>query len=129
MRDSPDTVSINDRLAEGSGAYLAMWSALEGFNPKADRWSEPFDFGDSDERLRNAENAIARLHETVKKPDPKLLEDIDTFWRHASTLRQGGPFSEAIGNFSLHLRERGSEMADESVQLIRAKPTDAEGNR
>ena len=62
-----------------------------------------------------------------KKPDPQLIRDIETFRNYARALGRGGSYDKAISDFSLHLRQRGSEMADESVQVVRAKPTDAEG--
>jgi hypothetical protein len=128
MRDPRDIVSINDALADGSAAYLAMWSALESFNPEGDRWSEPFDFGSRDERIKNAENAIARFHETVKRSDPQVSRDVETFRKYVRALAEGLDFSEAIRGFSLSLRQRGSELADESVRLVRAKPTDTDSN-
>ena len=54
-------VKVNEELADRSALYLAMWKALEAFDPKVDRWSEPVSFGSQKERAKAAEGAISRF--------------------------------------------------------------------
>jgi len=105
-------VFLDEKLADWSAAYLAMWTALESFDPKADRWSDPIDFGGPEKRLSAAEQAIARAsrHGT----DPDSTRDIQAFRQqvvgltsHASQVPDAGLLQ--------HLRDRGSLLADESV--------------
>ena len=56
-----ESVKVNEELADRSAAYLAMWKALEAFDPKVDRWSEPVSFGSQKERAKVAEGAISRF--------------------------------------------------------------------
>ena len=103
---------LDEKLADWSAAYLAMWTALESFDPKADRWSDPIDFGGPEKRLSAAEQAIARAsrHGT----DPDSTRDIQAFRQQVVRLTSDasqGP--DAM--FLQHLRDRGSLLADESV--------------
>ena len=112
MKQRPKRVFLDEKLADWSAAYLAMWTALESFNPKADRWSDPIDFGGPEKRLAAAEQAIARAsrHGT----DPDSTRDIQGFRQEIDRLTSAASQIPDAG-FLLHLRDRGSLLADESV--------------
>ena len=105
---------LNESLLLESTAYLAMWKALEAFNPKADRWAEPYDPGSSDDRSRAAEDALQKLQQQAV-PQP-AREDIEKFHAFLSRLREAHEgFSEPMAKFTEYLRDRGSELARQSV--------------
>lgn len=97
---------LDEKLADWSAAYLAMWTALESFDPNADRWSDPVDFGGTEKRLQAAEEAIARA--ARHGSDGEIEQDIQSF---RDAVSQQAPNAQ----FLLHLRRKGSALADESV--------------
>jgi len=114
MRQGRRKVLLNDQLAAWSAAYLAMWKALESFDPQADRWSEPVDFGGREERIQAAENAIARARQRVEA-DIERERDIRTFRKHLEQLIVGAPFGHEEAEFTGYVRRAGSSLADRSV--------------
>ncbi len=110
----PPKVQLNEELAGWSAAYLAMWKALEVYDPGADRWSEPAPFGDAQERKTAAIQAIARVRE--RYPDPQREQDAAIFQQTIQGLEQGrrtfGPEEKELAD---RLRETGSCLADQSV--------------
>ena len=104
---------LNEGLADWSAAYLAMWKALESFDPEADRWSEPAEFGDRQQRIQAAENAIARAerHGT----DAEKQGAIRGFRAQVSKLNGGAPYGSEQARFARQVRETGSALADQSV--------------
>jgi hypothetical protein len=107
---------LNESLLLESTAYLAMWKALEAFNPKADRWAEPYDPGNSGDRYRAAEEALQNLQRQAVAPVAR--EDIEKFHTFLGRLREAPEgYSEAIAKFGEYLRDRGSELARQSVSL------------
>ncbi len=105
---------LNEELADWSAAYLAMWIALESFDPNADRCSDPVSFGDREERIKTAQNAIARLEQRHGIADEKQ-QDIRAFHKHLKRLIDGNPFGAAVVKLSQRLRDTGSSLADQSV--------------
>lgn len=112
MRQRPKRVFLDEKLADWSAAYLAMWTALESFDPKADRWSDPVDFGGPEKRLGAAEQAIARASRHGTNPD--AARDIQAFRREVDRLTNDAS-QVPDARFLQHLRDRGSLLADESV--------------
>ena len=104
---------LDQKLADWSAAYLAMWKALESFDPKADRWSEPVDFGSRQERIQAAENAIARAGTHGVGRDQQ--QDIQAFHDQLSRLAGGSPYGPEQDQFVQHVRQIGSSLADQSV--------------
>ena len=109
MNRGPYKVLLDEKLADWSAAYLAMWKALESFDPKADRWSEPVDFGDAAKRHGAAEIAIARAQRHGSDTDKD--RDILRFQEQFSS-REPDP------KFLSHLRGEGSRLADDSVRAV-----------
>jgi hypothetical protein len=107
-------VLLNEDLADWSAAYLAMWKALESFDPKADRWSEPAEFGTREERIQAAHEAIAGAEQRHKVNDEKR-RDVVAFQEIIRKLTAGAPFAAAETEFALRLRDLGSSLADQSV--------------
>jgi hypothetical protein len=103
-----------------------MWSALDSFNPQADRWSDPTDFGNSAERFKSAEDAISCLRSTTDRVDGKIESDIETFRQYFDLLSRGDSYDNRIDQFSTYLRRRGSELSDQCVELGHAKPADTD---
>jgi len=105
-------VFLDNKLADWSAAYLAMWTALETFDPNADHWSDPIDFGGPEKRLAAAEQAIARAsrHGT----DSDAAQDIQAFRQQVVRLTNDTSQVPDAGLLQ-HLRDRGSLLADESV--------------
>lgn len=112
MRQRPKRVFLDEKLADWSAAYLAMWTALESFDPKADRWSDPVDFGGPEKRLAAAEQAIARA--SRHGADSDSTRDIQAFRQEIDRLQGAAPRVPDAA-FLQHLRDRGSLLADESV--------------
>jgi len=107
-------VILYEKLADWSAAYLAMWKALESFDPKSDRWSEPIDFGSSGERIRAAENAVSRARQR-HGTDEEKERDVQSFQDHVARLASGAPFNPDQAGFANHVRRIGSALADQSV--------------
>jgi hypothetical protein len=84
MKQRPKRVFLDEKLADWSAAYLAMWTALESFDPKADRWSDPIDFGGPEKRLAAADQAIARA--SRHGADPDSTRDIQGFRQEIDRL-------------------------------------------
>ncbi len=112
MTQRPKRVFLDEKLADWSAAYLAMWTALESFDPKADRWSDPVDFGGPEKRLGAAEQAIARA--LRHGDDPEAARDIQAFRQEVGRLTADASRVPDSG-FLQRLRDRGSLLADESV--------------
>lgn len=103
---------LDEKLADWSAAYLAMWTALESFDPNADRWSDPVDFGGPEKRLGAAEQAIARA--SRHGADPEAAQDVQAFRQEIGRLT-GDASQVPDAELLQHLRNRGSLLADESV--------------
>jgi len=127
-------VSYNPTLGNLSSAYLAMWSALQSFDPEADRWAEPADFGTRQERIRRARQAVERgrpgaIEATVPAPqvDRSLADELDRDTRRfediLKKLEAGEPFTRAMREFAEHLGSEGSRLSDESVSLASVAQT------
>ena len=107
---------LNEQLADWSAVYLAMWKALESFDLNADRWSEPVSFGNRDERLKAAENAISRVRQRYGNPfDEERERDVQAFREHVRRLSTGAPFGAEEARFTQRIRQIGSSLADQSV--------------
>ncbi len=119
-------VSYNAALGNCSAAYLAMWTALESFDPEADRWSEPTDFGSREERIRRAREALKRgfpkgTEATVPSRVGKELDrDARKFESILSKLNAGASFTPSMRTFAHRLGLQGSRLSDESVSLASA---------
>ena len=113
MQQGPRKVLLDQKLAGWSAAYLAMWKALESFDPKADRWSEPVNFGSRQERIQAAENAIARAGTTGISQNQQ--QDIEAFRDQLTRLATGSPYGPEQDQFVQHVRQIGSSLADQSV--------------
>src|SRR6266849_5171155 len=114
MRRGPKRVILDEKLADWSAAYLAMWNALESFDPQADRWSEPVSFGDREERIRAAQNAISRVKQRYG-PDAERECDIQRFHEHVKRLANGASYGAEVAQFTRRVRQAGSSLADASV--------------
>ena len=114
MKQRPRKVILNETLADWSAAYLAMWKALESFDPKADRWSEPVEFDSREERIQAAQEALA-CAEQRQKADNEKTRDVILFREMIRKLTAGAPFAAAETEFALRLRDLGSSLADQSV--------------
>ena len=121
MKRGPRKVLIDEKLADLSAAYLAMWKAMESFDPKADRWSEPVSFGNRQERMKVAENAISRLRQRYGAAlSEEQALDVQAFHEHAEQLINGASFGVAEAEFTRHVRRTGSSLADQSVSAAHA---------
>ena len=120
MNGGLEKVVLNRKLADLSDAYLAMALALDIFNPKRDRWSEPCDFGNQQERAHHANEAIARLEQ--RQPgaiDDDMQREIETFRGFLQELSSGSAYDAEVDQFCWRLREKGAALADESVTVAR----------
>ena len=113
MKQGPRKVLLDEKLADWSAAYLAMWKALESFDPTADRWSEPADFGSRQERIQAADNAITRAGTHGVGQDQQ--QDIQAFRDQLSRLAGGSSYGPEQDQFVQHVRRIGSSLADQSV--------------
>ena len=128
---SETVVSYNATLGSLSAAYLAMWTALQSFDPEADRWTEPADFGSREERIRRAREALKRGRPGAIVPgaeiDPslgvELNRDARKFEDILRRLEAGEPFSPAMRRFADHVGTEGSRLSDESVALASVAQT------
>lgn len=124
-------VSLNEELADLSGVYLAMWKALESFDSRVDRWSDPVDFGSRKERIQTARNALTRFrgryidpHKDELPPgdelthEVELTRDVDEYERLLGQLAAGEDFEAVASTFCNNIRKKGSELADESVSWV-----------
>ena len=113
-----ESVKVNEELADRSAVYLAMWKALEAFDPKVDRWSEPVSFGSQKERAKAAEGAISRFSQRhPNAPRDDLDRDISTYRTHLNSLAKGLPYTAQVAEFASYVRSQGSRLADESVSV------------
>lgn len=113
MKRGLKKVLLNEKLADWSAAYLSMWKALESFDPKADRWSEPVSFGNREDRIKAAETAISRVARC--ETDQEKQGDVDQFREHIKRLLSGTPYGPEEARFTQHVRRLGSMLADQSV--------------
>lgn len=120
MSEGTTKVLLSKTLADQSAAYLAMWTALEGFDPNADRWAEPVSFGSREERIQSANGAIARFNERHQDAvDQDMKQDIEAFRGCLAKLSGGSVYDTELDRFCWHLRDKGSALADQSVTLAR----------
>ncbi len=111
-------VKVNEELADRSALYLAMWKALEEFDPKVDRWSEPVSFGSQKERTRAADDAISRFNQRhPDAPHDDLDRDVPTYRTHLKSLTKGLAHTAEVAEFASYVRSKGSHLADESVSV------------
>jgi len=102
-------------LADRSAAYLAMWKALESFDPKADRWAEPIAVGNQQERMATAQVTLDLLRQRHGMEE-ETERDILTFQQYLKTLSgQAGNFGADAAQFCRHLRDTGCSLAKQSV--------------
>ena len=128
---SEETVSYNATLGNFSAAYLAMWSALQSFDPEADRWAEPTDFGSSSQRVSRAQEAVERAHQKVtvespteaRKVNEELIRAQKQFERAVKRLQAGQTYDAKMCALAKEWRALGSQLADDSVSLARLAST------
>ncbi len=128
---SRETVSYNATLGNFSAAYLAMWSALQSFDPEADRWAEPADFGSAAQRVSRAREAVQRAHQKVtvqspaeaRKVNEELIRAQKQFERVVKRLQTGEPYDAETRALGKEWRALGSQLADDSVSLARLAGT------
>src|SRR5713226_4348706 len=119
MKQRPRKVLLNEELADWSAVYLAMWKALESFDPSADRRSEPVSFGSRQERIRAAENAISRVKQRHGNPlTTEKEQDIRDFHGYLQRLIDGASFGAKEADFTRQVRQIGSSLADQSVVAV-----------
>ncbi len=112
-------VSLNEELADLSGVYLAMWKALESFDSRADRWSDPVDFGSRKERIQTARDALTRFRgRYADSHEVELTRDVDEYERLLGQLAAGEDFEAVASTFCNNVRKKGSELADKSVSWV-----------
>lgn len=105
-------------LADRSAAYLAMWIALDRFNPQADRWAEPVSFGARDKRIQDAREAVELLRRRHEgKLGPETERDIRAFEEQIDRLRSDSSFRPEAAELARRLRALGRALAKESVEL------------
>lgn len=109
------TVVLNQPLADLAYAYLAMWKALDIYNPNRDRWSEPTDFGDERTRRERANAALEKVD--VHDAAPDLTEDVRRYRRALRELERGGEFTAAKLKLSRHLAATGNRLGHDSVSF------------
>ena len=109
---------LDQALEQKSSAYLAMWKAIESFDPSADRWAEPADFGSQKDRIKAAREEIAMLRrqagDTLDKPTER---DIRAFEVRLEELGQDPSFSPKMRRFCGRLLDKGLKFASQSVKL------------
>jgi hypothetical protein len=113
-------VSYNAALGNLSAAYLAMWTVLQSFDPEADRWSEPADFGSREQRIRQVREALKRGRPEATVParvDKELDRDTRRFESILDKLTAGAPFTPSMRTFARRLGSQGSRLSDDSVSL------------
>ena len=111
-------VKVNEELADRSAVYLAMWKALEAFDPKVDRWSEPVSFGSQKERTKAAEDAISRFNQRHPNASHDDLDrDIPIYRTHLDSLAKGLDYTAQVAEFASYVRSQGSRLADGSVSV------------
>lgn len=118
-------VSLNEELADLSGVYLAMWKALESFDSKVDRWSDPVDFGTREERIQTARDALTRFrkryidpHKSELTPEDELTREVNEYERLLGQLAAGEDVEAVASAFCNDIRKKGSELADKSVSWV-----------
>ncbi len=124
-------VSLNEKLADLSGVYLAMWKALESFDSRVDRWSDPVDFGTREQRIQTARDALTRFrgryidpHEDELPPGDELTPEVELtraaneYERLLGQLADGEDFEAVASTFCDNVQKKGSELADESVSWV-----------
>lgn len=113
-------ILVDQALANRADVYLRMWTALESFNPNADRWAEPTDFGSQSERIESAENAIAVMESRYRdRVDETALEDVVRFRETVTRLISGEiKFSGSVAEFCERLRRRGVETSYASLKHV-----------
>ena len=113
-------VDLNNELADLSGVYMAMWKALESFDIRADRWSEPVDFGSRKQRIRTAQNTLTRFRgDYGDSHERELTRDVEKYERLLGRLAAGEDFEAVASTFCNTMRQRGSDLADKSVSWVR----------
>ena len=111
-------VKVNAELADRSAVYLAMWKALEEFDPKVDRWSEAVSCGSRKERAKAAEDAIPRFNQRhPHAPHDDLDRDIPTYKTHVNSLAKGLAYTAQVAELASYVRSQGARLADESVSV------------
>lgn len=106
-----------------SSAYLAMWKALESYDPRLDKWSEPSDFGGQENKFKAALELIEKATTLLSKQDARELADkfhaeTARFWdllEAAKTL-----YRPEIDQFSKSLRNEGLRQGELSITLARS---------
>jgi len=116
-------VSYNEVSGAKSGAYLAMWSALNCFVAENQR-SEPADFGPLSERLTAAGAMVRRAEELLQsspddQPDAEseLAREYHDFQRRVGEL-QAGKLAEGVREYSTKLRSEGLRLSHEAVNFV-----------
>ena len=111
-------VVLDQALEQKSSAYLAMWKAIESFDPHAGHWAEPADFGSQEDRINAAREEIAMLRnqagDTLDKPTER---DIRAFEVRLKELGQERSFSPKMRRFCGRLLDKGLKFASQSVEL------------
>ena len=107
-------MTAREELMDQASVYLAMWVALEAFDPGADRWSEPTDFGSREERLQAAQRAIQLLNSHGALTEP-LKKDIEEYEELISRLKSDLVFGTSEIAFARRLRDEGRALIEKGV--------------
>ena len=109
---------VDHALASRADVYLAMWKAIESFDPNHDRWSEPTDFGSQHERIESAENAIQAMESRYPDCiDEALRDDVQRFRDTITGFRSKEMvFTKCVAEFCDHLGDIGTKLAYESLK-------------
>ena len=84
-----------------------MWKAIESFDPHADHWSEPADFGSQEDRINVALDAIKKLKGQPQGAlDEGTEDDIRAFEDRLEELRQRSSFSKEMKKFCRRLLQQ-----------------------
>ena len=118
MDNQGTKVVVNEAVRDLAGAYLWMGKALEAHDPQRDRWSEPADFGDSEQRRKRAEAAIERALSLEVGLQGRLAADHARFRTALGSLRSGEPFGPEHQELLRSLRRRGMALFSESVSRV-----------
>lgn len=114
-----------------------MWKALESFDSRVDRWSDPVDFGTREQRIQTARDALTRFrgryidpHKDDLPPGNELTREVELdraaneYERLLGQLAASKDFEAVASTFCNNIRKKGSELADESVSWVQGKTTD-----
>lgn len=119
MPNQRRTVVLNESMANLASAYLAMWQALDFYNPERERWSEPTDFGDENARRRRAEAALEKA--AGDSSAPTLREDVQRYRRALRELEAGANFTESKRKLCRELLSAGNRFGHDSVSYAQQR--------